>query len=204
MTSSGVNLLSGDVFNVHMTYDGTTLKMTITDANTPSQTFTTSWAINIPTTVGGNSAYLGLTGGTGGLTAIQEILTWTYVSTQAQTATATPTFSPLPGSYNTSQSVTLADTTPAASIYYTTDGTNPIPGTSKLYSAPVAVSTTSTIKAIATTSGYSNSNIASGLYTITTHGTSPAIYTPPCTTTTLALMTSANTTRARMRVTTTG
>ena len=31
MTSSGVNLHSGDVMNVHMTYDGTTLTWTITD-----------------------------------------------------------------------------------------------------------------------------------------------------------------------------
>ena len=32
MSSSGVNLHSGDMFNVHMTYDGSTLSMTITDA----------------------------------------------------------------------------------------------------------------------------------------------------------------------------
>ena len=38
MTNSGVSLLSGDVFNVHMTYDGTTLTMTITDATNSSQT----------------------------------------------------------------------------------------------------------------------------------------------------------------------
>ena len=66
MTSSGVSLLSGDVFNVHTTYDGTTLIMTITDATNSSQTFTASWPINIPTTVGSNSAYVGFTGGTGG------------------------------------------------------------------------------------------------------------------------------------------
>src|SRR5437667_3182446 len=78
MTSSGVNLHSGDVFNAHMSYDGTTLTMSITDASNPSQTFSTSWTINIPTTVGGNTALVGFTGGTGGLTAVQEILTWTY------------------------------------------------------------------------------------------------------------------------------
>ena len=66
MTSSGVSLLSGDVFNVHATYDGTTLTMTITDATNSSQNFTASWPINIPGTVGSNTAYLGFTGGTGG------------------------------------------------------------------------------------------------------------------------------------------
>src|SRR5207302_6822818 len=106
----------------------------------------------------------------------------------------TSALSPLPGSYTTAQSVTLADSTPAASIYYTTDGTNPIPGTSKLYSAPVAISTTSTIKAIATASGYSNSNIASGLYTITTNAATPTINTLPGSNNTLQPVTLADTT----------
>jgi hypothetical protein len=75
-----VNLHSGDVFNVHIKYDGTTLTMTITDATTPADTFTTSWAVNIPGAVGGNTAYAGFTGGTGGATATQEILTWTLTS----------------------------------------------------------------------------------------------------------------------------
>jgi len=74
----GVNLHSGDIFKVHMTYDGTTLAMTITDTINAAQTFTTSWAVNIPGAVGGNTAFVGLTGGTGGVVATQEILTWTY------------------------------------------------------------------------------------------------------------------------------
>ena len=37
-----------------------------------------SQAINIPQSVGGNTAYVGFTGGTGGLSASQKILTWTY------------------------------------------------------------------------------------------------------------------------------
>jgi hypothetical protein len=73
----GVNLHSGNVFKVHMTYDGTTLTMTITDTVT-NATFTISWAINIPSTVGANTAYVGFTGSTGGQTATQEIVTWTY------------------------------------------------------------------------------------------------------------------------------
>jgi hypothetical protein len=74
---NGVNLHSGDVFKVHMTYDGTTLTMTITDTVT-NATFTTSWAINIPSTVGANTAYVGFTGATGGQTATQDIISWTY------------------------------------------------------------------------------------------------------------------------------
>jgi hypothetical protein len=72
------NLHSGDVMQVQMTYNGTTLTMTIMDTTTPANTFTISWPINIPATVGGNTAYVGFTGGTGGQTAIQDIVAWTY------------------------------------------------------------------------------------------------------------------------------
>src|SRR6202012_2075438 len=67
----GVNLHSGDIMQVQMSYNGTTLTMTITDTTTPSQTFTTSWPINIPSTVGSSTAYVGFTAGTGGATATQ-------------------------------------------------------------------------------------------------------------------------------------
>jgi hypothetical protein len=77
-------LQSGGIFNVHMTYNGSTLTMTITDADNPAQTFTTSWPVNIPATVGGPTAYVGFTGATGGSMATQQILTWTY-STSAKT-----------------------------------------------------------------------------------------------------------------------
>jgi hypothetical protein len=77
MSSSGVNLHSGDVMAVHLAYDGTTLTMSITDTVTAA-TFTASTAINIPSTVGANTAYVGFTAATGGLSATQKILTWTY------------------------------------------------------------------------------------------------------------------------------
>ena len=73
-----MNLHSGDVLNVHIIYDGTKLTMTITDASVPADTFTTSWTINIPGTVGASTAFAGFTGGTGGLNATQDILSWTY------------------------------------------------------------------------------------------------------------------------------
>jgi Domain of unknown function (DUF1929)/Legume lectin domain/PKD domain/Quinohemoprotein amine dehydrogenase, alpha subunit domain III len=76
MTGSGVDLHSGDVFDVHMIYDGTSLVMTITDTVT-NGVFTHTWTIDIPGTIGATTAYAGFTGGTGGLTATQNILTWT-------------------------------------------------------------------------------------------------------------------------------
>jgi alpha-L-arabinofuranosidase len=77
MTASGVNLHAGNTMHAHVTYDGTTLTITITDTVT-NATFTTSQAVNIPATVGGNTAYVGFTAGTGALSAVQNILTWTY------------------------------------------------------------------------------------------------------------------------------
>jgi hypothetical protein len=78
MTSSGVDLHSGHVFSVHIVYDGTNLTMTITDTTNTALTFTQSWPVNIPGTVGANTAFVGFTGGTGGYTANQSVLTWTY------------------------------------------------------------------------------------------------------------------------------
>ncbi len=78
---------------------------------------------------------------------------------------ATPILSPASGTFTSAQSVTLADSTAGASIYYTVDGSTPTTG-STLYSKAIAVSSTMTIKAIAAASGYLNSASASGTYTI--------------------------------------
>ena len=79
----------------------------------------------------------------------------------------TPTFNPAGGTYSSAQSVTLSDTLSGATIYYTTDGTTPTVSSTR-YTAPIAVSTTKTIKAIAVASGYNNSAVASATYTINT------------------------------------
>ncbi|MGC2110193.1 MAG: chitobiase/beta-hexosaminidase C-terminal domain-containing protein [Candidatus Korobacteraceae bacterium] len=77
MTSSGINLRNGHMFNMSLSYDGTTLTLRITDIGT-RQNFTTTFPIDIPGTVGGNTAYVGFTGSSGGATAIQEIINWTF------------------------------------------------------------------------------------------------------------------------------
>jgi hypothetical protein len=77
LTSSGIDLHSQDVFQVHLTYDGTTLTETLTDTKT-GKTFTHSYTVDIAPLIGGDVAYAGFTGGTGGLTTVADVLTWTY------------------------------------------------------------------------------------------------------------------------------
>jgi hypothetical protein len=79
LAPSGINLASGDSIVATITYSGTTLKMKLLDLVT-NKTFTLSKTINIPSVVGAKTAYVGFTGGTGGLSASQKILTWTYTA----------------------------------------------------------------------------------------------------------------------------
>ena len=90
------------------------------------------------------------------------------VGTAAYTiAASAPAFTPYAGTYSSAQSVSMIDATPGAAIYYSTDGSIPT-SSSKLYTGPVVVSSSQTIKAIAVASGYGNSVVATAAYTIST------------------------------------
>ena len=78
LTGTGINLHSGDYFNATLTYDGSNLTLTLTDAITLA-TWSHVFVVNIPAIVGGNTAYVGFTGGTGGHTSSQKLTAWTYV-----------------------------------------------------------------------------------------------------------------------------
>ena len=89
-----------------------------------------------------------------------------------------PIANPTAGTYTENQSVTLTSSTEEATIYYTTDGSDPtitggVPGgTTKEYTAPIAVtgtegqSITTTIKAIAVNNGMQDSSVETFTYTI--------------------------------------
>lgn len=85
---------------------------------------------------------------------------------QAQVATST--FSPVAGTYTSIQTVTISNVNSGLTgfaMYYTTDGSTPTTG-STLYSGPITVSTSQTIKVLAVATNYGNSNIASAAYII--------------------------------------
>lgn len=89
-----------------------------------------------------------------------------------------PTVNLAAGTYTENQSVTLTSSTEGATIYYTTDGSEPtitggVPaGTTAVYTAPIAVtgtegeSITTTIKAIAVKDRMQNSSVETFTYTI--------------------------------------
>ena len=78
---------------------------------------------------------------------------------------ATPTFDLSEGTYFEEQTVTISCATAGADIYYTLDGTDPDEN-SNLYTAPLLINATTTLKAIGILNGYNNSNIAEATYTI--------------------------------------
>ena len=89
-----------------------------------------------------------------------------------------PTANPTAGTYSENQSVTLTSSTVGATIYYTTDGSEPTitggapDGTTQQYTAPILVtgtvgqSITTTIKAIAVQNGMQDSSVETFTYTI--------------------------------------
>lgn len=93
-------------------------------------------------------------------------------SITASTQVAAPQFSPGGGTYTSTQNVTITTSTSGATIRYTTDGSTPTSTSGTVYSSAVAISSTTTLKAIAYKSGMTDSSVTSEVYTITTGGTS--------------------------------
>ena len=94
-----------------------------------------------------------------------------------------PTANPTAGTYSENQSVALTSSTEGATIYYTTDGSEPTitGGTTKQYTAPILVtgiegqSITTTIKAIAVKNGMQDSSVETFTYTIKQDSQTPDV-----------------------------
>jgi hypothetical protein len=85
---------------------------------------------------------------------------------QPKPTVATPTISPNGGTFSQSVQVTLADTTPGATIRYTTNGKTPTKK-SPVYSGPFTLTGSATVEAMGMQTGATNSGIASASFTIT-------------------------------------
>jgi Bacterial lectin len=71
-------------FSAVMSYDGVTLTVTLKDLTT-NNTLTQTYTVDIPTLVGAATGFVGFCGGTGGLNAVQEVMTWSYGAGPAPT-----------------------------------------------------------------------------------------------------------------------
>lgn len=175
-------LLDSYVTTATYTINGTVATPSISPA---AGTYNDDQTVTITCATGGASIYYTTDGSTpdsgdtlysGGFTlgasatvkaiAIKTGYTDSAVASNAITLqVATPTFSPVAGSYGSTQSVTISTTTTGDTIRYTTDGSTP-DGTSTVYSGAISVASTQTVKAIGIKSGYSNSAVGSAAYTI--------------------------------------
>jgi hypothetical protein len=77
LSSTAINLHSGHIFSVALSYNGAQLAQTITDTVT-KKSFTHAYTVNLPQILGAKTALAGFTGGTGGLTTTADILNWSW------------------------------------------------------------------------------------------------------------------------------
>jgi hypothetical protein len=100
-------------------------------------------------------------------TTATTISNWAGGANQA----ATPTFSPVAGSYSGTQTITISSATAGGTIYYTRDGSTPTRSSSSISNGgTISVPSTQTVKAIGSVSGYVDSAAGSAAYTITAGG----------------------------------
>jgi len=85
---------------------------------------------------------------------------------QTVTKVATPSVTPVTGTYTSARTVTITNGTPGAAIRYTTDGSTPTATAGTVYTVPFTVSATATVKAIAFLSGMTDSDVATSTITI--------------------------------------
>ncbi len=169
-------------YQIQMEWKGNTsrgtLQLSVDGANVGSTLDQYSAAQSYPTTPFGNVTFsstgthdvrLTVTGKNASSTAYQ-LSADKFVLISQSSQVAAPAFSPAGGTYTSAQTVTITSSTGGASIRYTTDGSTPSETAGAIYSSPVSISATATLKAIAYESGYTDSTVTSAVYTINTGG----------------------------------
>ena len=140
---------------------GATIRFTTDDSNpvASSPVYSGALSLNANLTIKAKAFMAGM------IESDTASATYTIVIDTEETKVIAPTFSPQGGTYPSPQPVTLNSETPNATICYTDDGSEPS-STSKLYSAPIFLSETTTIKAKAFAAGMIDSDTATAIYTI--------------------------------------
>ena len=166
---SGINLYTSHVFQCNIVYDDTlhVLAMTLLDTSTNAQA-RFEWPINIPACMAGNTtSWIGF--GEGKVANTQQFInTWAYW-TGFNTRLAKPTFSPAPGQYAGTQSVTVSGPV-GATLYYTTNGLLPTSSSTQV-TGPITVAANTNLQVVAIQSGFTDSLTAQATYKIGTANT---------------------------------
>jgi len=158
-TLSGTYTGSNSVKNVVLAFTGTTL---VTAASTTIDSGDFSLSAPSGTTIDkieirqvDNTVLASLTGSWSATTSGITI---------SPTTNTPPTISPSTGNFYSPFNASISCTTEGATIYYTTNGTDP-DETSTEYTEPIYIEDTTTLKAIAYAEGYDPSPIATAVYT---------------------------------------
>jgi len=132
---------------------------------------------------------------------------WTASNIASATYTmvvAPVTLSPASGLYAAPFTVSMATTTPSATIYYTKNGTTPTES-SVVYDGPLTVTTATVFKAFGVRSGWTPSDVSTSTYEISVGTLDPPIISPSAGTYTSSVtVTLAASTGATIRYTTDG
>jgi hypothetical protein len=110
------NTSTGDTYQANITYDGSNFTVTLQDVTLKGPVFTHTWTgVDIPQSVGGNSAFVGIVGSIGSLVSglPLKVSAFSY-SEGAPTSTPTPSSKPTPTVTATSTATVTATVTPTA------------------------------------------------------------------------------------------
>ncbi|HTB79901.1 MAG TPA: chitobiase/beta-hexosaminidase C-terminal domain-containing protein [Opitutaceae bacterium] len=159
---------------LQLSVDGANLGSTL-DQYASGQTYPTTTFGNVTfSSAGAHTIKLTVTGKNGSSSNYQLSADKFTLVGQAASAVADPAFSPGGGTYGPAQNVTITSSTAGALIRYTTDGSTPTETLGTVYSGPVNISSTATLKAIAYESGFADSAVTTATYQI---GSPPATFT---------------------------
>ena len=168
ISPAGGTVVSGTEVTMTCLTDGATIYYTTDD--TPPTSSSTPYNPSSKPTITANTTFKAI-GVKGGLTD-SDVATATYTIAEP---CATPTFSEAAGEVDPGTIVTISTGTGGATIYYTTDGTDPTTSSS-VYSSAITINTAMTLKAIAAKDGMANSAVASVSYTVRDYANLPLDY----------------------------
>ncbi|MGN0517099.1 MAG: chitobiase/beta-hexosaminidase C-terminal domain-containing protein [Acutalibacteraceae bacterium] len=153
-TITAANTTGGKSVTIACSTSGATIYYT-TDGSTPT-TSSTKYTAAFTVTSSATVKALAVTSG------------YTNSSVASSTVSVTQTATPTITAANTTggKSITIASSTSGATIYYTTDGSTPTTSSTKYTAAFNVTADSTTIKALAVTSGYTNSAVASSTVTV--------------------------------------